>query len=76
MPLIAIMGLFGLSRMRFGVSAEELKAIVEAQNQPAPPPPSACRRARARDRPARATPARTVSAAPPPSSPMAAQRRG
>ena len=38
-PLIAMMGLFGLSRMRFGVSAEELKAIVEAQNQPAPPPP-------------------------------------
>ena len=36
-PLIAIMGLFGLSRMRFGVSADELKAIVEAQNQPAPP---------------------------------------
>ena len=38
-PLLAILGLFGLSRMRFGVSTEELKAIVEAQNQPAPPPP-------------------------------------
>ncbi len=32
-PLIAILGLFGLSRMRFGVSTEELKAIVEAQAQ-------------------------------------------
>jgi hypothetical protein len=31
-PLIAIMALFGLSRMRFGVSAEELKSIVEAQS--------------------------------------------
>ncbi|MDB5108014.1 MAG: modulated efflux pump with fused ATPase and integral rane subunit, partial [Candidatus Binatus sp.] len=28
------LGLFGLSRMRFGVSAEELKAIVEAQGRP------------------------------------------
>ncbi len=42
-PLIAILGLFGLSRMRFGVSADELKAIVEAQGAPslrmsAPPP--------------------------------------
>jgi hypothetical protein len=32
-PLIAIIALFGLSRMRFGVSAEELKAIVEAQGR-------------------------------------------
>jgi len=32
-PLIAIVGLFGLSRMRFGVSADELKAIVEAQGR-------------------------------------------
>jgi hypothetical protein len=71
-PLIAIMGLFGLSRMRFGLSAEELKAIVEAQNQPAPPPqPRAAARAPVTARPA--PPARTVSAAPPPSSsPMAA----
>ena len=38
-PLIAIVALLGLSRMRFGVSAEELKAIVEAQSRPAPPPP-------------------------------------
>jgi len=69
-PLIAIMGLFGLSRMRFGLSPEELKAIVEAQNQPAPPPPPrAAARAPVTARPA--PQARTVSAAPPPpSSPM------
>src|SRR5262249_50461693 len=35
-PLIAILALFGLSRVRFGVSREELKAIVDAQSQPAP----------------------------------------
>jgi hypothetical protein len=35
-PLIAIVGLFGLSRMRFGVSADELKAIVEAQGRAMP----------------------------------------
>jgi hypothetical protein len=35
-PLMAIVGLFGLSRMRFGVSADELKAIVEAQGRPIP----------------------------------------
>ena len=45
-PLIAIIGLFGLSRMRFGVSADELKAIVEAQGapslrMPSAPPPAA-----------------------------------
>src|SRR5712692_7990694 len=33
-PLIAILGLFGLSRARFGVSEEDLKAIVAAQGQP------------------------------------------
>ena len=44
-PLIAILGLFGLSRMRFGLPADELKAIVAAQGAPslrmpssAPPP--------------------------------------
>ena len=44
-PLIAILGLFGLSRMRFGIPADELKAIVAAQGAPslrmpssAPPP--------------------------------------
>ena len=35
-PLLAILGLFGLSQMRFGVSKEELKSIVEAQSQAAP----------------------------------------
>jgi hypothetical protein len=71
-PLIAILGLFGLSRLRFGISAEELKAIVEAQNQPAPPPPPRPA-ARAPVTTQAAAPARTVSAAPPPSSsPMAA----
>jgi hypothetical protein len=36
-PLIAILGLLGLSRIRFGVSDEELRAIVEAQGSaPAP----------------------------------------
>jgi hypothetical protein len=31
-PLMALLGLVALSRMRFGVPADELKAIVEAQN--------------------------------------------
>ncbi|HEX4209967.1 MAG TPA: FHA domain-containing protein [Candidatus Binataceae bacterium] len=36
-PLLALMGLFGLSRVRFGVPADELKSIVEAQSRtPAP----------------------------------------
>jgi len=54
-PLIAIIGLFGLSRMRFGVPADELKAIVEAQGAPslrmpsaAPPTARAVQRAPAR----------------------------
>jgi FHA domain/Integrin beta chain VWA domain len=48
-PLLAILGLFGLSRMRFGVSAEELKAILEAQAHPAPNAgPGAAARAAAR----------------------------
>ncbi|HZO80137.1 MAG TPA: FHA domain-containing protein [Candidatus Binataceae bacterium] len=62
-PLIAIAGLFGLSRMRFGVPAEELKAIVEAQSRAAPP--------RAPRAPVTAQPAqtaRTAAPAPPPSS--------
>jgi hypothetical protein len=52
-PLIAMLGLFGLSQMRFGVSAEELKAIVEAQGRPsmartaAPPQPRPMPRASA-----------------------------
>jgi Mg-chelatase subunit ChlD len=36
-PLLAILGLFGLSRIRFGVSTDELQAIVEAQSR-APQP--------------------------------------
>jgi Mg-chelatase subunit ChlD len=36
-PLLAILGLLGLSRMRFGVSRDELQAIVEAQSR-APQP--------------------------------------
>lgn len=35
-PLLAILGLVGLSRMRLGLSTEELKALVEAQSQPPP----------------------------------------
>jgi FHA domain/Integrin beta chain VWA domain len=34
-PLAALLMLFGLSRMRFGLPADELKAIVEAQAHPA-----------------------------------------
>jgi hypothetical protein len=36
-PLLAILGLLGLSRIRFGVSSDELHAIVEAQSR-APQP--------------------------------------
>jgi len=36
-PLLAILGLLGLSRIRFGVSSDELQAIVEAQSR-APQP--------------------------------------
>jgi len=36
-PLVAILALLGLSQLRFGVSREELKAIVEAQAAPPPP---------------------------------------
>src|SRR5580693_1011579 len=59
-PLIAILGLFGLSRMRFGMPADELKAIVEAQGAPslrmpgivAPDAPAARTAPRAPARPA------------------------
>ncbi|MGD0117931.1 MAG: FHA domain-containing protein [Candidatus Binatus sp.] len=66
-PLIAILGLFGLSRMRFGMPADELKAIVEAQGAPslrmsAPPSASA-------PRPVQRPPAR-----PPQPSPVTAPR--
>ncbi len=62
-PLLAILGLFGLSRMRFGMSTEELKAIIEAQSQPAPRAPAAARppaAAQTQPRP----PFRPMSAAP------------
>ncbi len=64
-PLIAIIGLFGLSRMRFGVSADELKAIVAAQGAPSLRMPSA---PPAAARPVQRAPAR------PPQSPMTAPR--
>ena len=64
-PLIAILGLFGLSRMRFGLPAEELKAIVEAQGAPSIRMPSA---APPQARTAQRAPAR------PPQSPITAPR--
>jgi FHA domain-containing protein/integrin beta-like protein len=66
-PLIAILGLFGLSRMRFGMPADELKAIVEAQGAPslrmpsAAPPPAA---RPAQRPPARPTPSQSPITAP------------
>jgi FHA domain/von Willebrand factor type A domain len=50
-PLLAIVGLFGLSRMRFGVSAEELKAIVDAQGQARSASPMPAQSTRAPSRP-------------------------
>ena len=58
-PLIAILALIGLSQLRFGVSQEELKAIVDAQ---AAPPPPAIPRPLARSAPVAPAP----RAAPPP----------
>src|ERR1700722_1209041 len=70
-PLIAILGLFGLSRMRFGMPADELKAIVEAQGAPSLRMPSSA---------AAAPPAaRTMQRAPaprPPQTPSPAPRGG
>ena len=68
-PLIAILGLFGLSRMRFGMPADELKAIVEAQGAPslrmpgmiAPDAPAARTAPRA---PARPSPSQSPATAP------------
>jgi FHA domain/von Willebrand factor type A domain len=68
-PLIAILGLFGLSRMRFGMPADELKAIVEAQGAPslrmpaavAPAAPAARTAKRA---PVRPTPSQSPTTAP------------
>ncbi|HEY6420062.1 MAG TPA: FHA domain-containing protein [Candidatus Binataceae bacterium] len=55
-PLIAMLALFGLAQMRFGVSTEELKAIVEAQARAPAPSFSIPTRAAPAQRPA---PART-----------------
>ena len=44
-PLIALLGLFALSRAKFGVSKEELNAIVQAQSQAPIPRPSIARAA-------------------------------
>jgi FHA domain-containing protein/integrin beta-like protein len=68
LPLAAILGLIALSRMRFGVSSDELKAIVEAQSKaPAPNLAAAAREVAGRAR-AAATPAPSAppSTAPPP----------
>ena len=72
-PLLALMGLFALSRMRFGVPAEELKSIVEAQGRaPAPNLMAGARdfvnqrnQRAAAPIPAQASPPRPVTAPPP-----------
>jgi FHA domain-containing protein/integrin beta-like protein len=54
-PLIAILGLIALSRTRFGVSTEQLKAILEAQaHAPQPNAPRAAARPQAAPQAARA----------------------
>ena len=68
-PLIAILGLFGLSRMRFGMPADELKAIVEAQGAPSLRMPSAAAPA-----PAAHTAQRAPVRPPPSQSPTTAPR--
>jgi hypothetical protein len=65
-PLIAILGLFGLSRMRFGLPADELKAIVEAQGAPSLRVPSAA--------PPAARPMPRAPGPRPPQSPITAPR--
>ncbi len=77
-PLMALLGLVALSRMRFGVPADELKAIVEAQN--AAPQPGfvagarqLAQRARGAGQGSSAPP--MEPAPPPPSSPMAGSVR-
>jgi hypothetical protein len=68
-PLVAILGLFGLSRMRFGLPADELKAIVAAQGAPSLRVPSA-------PAPAVRTAQRPPPPTRPPSSPVTAPPRG
>jgi hypothetical protein len=67
-PLIAILGLFGLSRMRFGLPADELKAIVEAQGAPSLRMPSSAAA------PAARTVVQRAPAARPPQSPITSPR--
>jgi FHA domain/von Willebrand factor type A domain len=71
-PLLALAGLLALSRMRFGVSQEELKSIVEAQARaPAPNLVSSARdfvNQRQQQR-AAPLPPRSQVTSPPPSSP-------
>jgi FHA domain/von Willebrand factor type A domain len=67
-PLIAILGLFGLSRMRFGLPADELKAIVEAQGAPSLRIPLAA------PAPAARTAQRAPARSSPPPSPITAPR--
>jgi len=72
LPLIAIMALLGLSRAKFGVSAEELKAILEARSQPASPmPPSPVATGRAAPPPPSARPSTPAARA---AAPGAVQR--
>jgi FHA domain/Integrin beta chain VWA domain len=69
-PLVAILALFGLSRMRFGLSTEELKAIMEAQTRPGAP--RAAPAQAARYTPAPAAPAPRPRAAAPGAGPAGA----
>jgi hypothetical protein len=71
-PIMALLGLFGLSRMRFGVSTEELNAIVAAQAQapmPRVPIPGV---GRAQPRPSAPPPPPSGAVRPP--APVATQR--
>ena len=71
-PLIAMLALLGLSRAKFGVSAEELKAILEARSQPASPiPPSPMATGRAAPPPPSARPSMPAARA---AAPGAVQR--
>lgn len=64
-PLLAIAGLIALSRMRFGVSSEELNAIVEAQSKaPSPNLADAARQLAGRARGAASTMSRVPASAP------------
>ncbi|MGO9264477.1 MAG: FHA domain-containing protein [Candidatus Binataceae bacterium] len=68
-PLLAIFALLGLSRVRFGVSADELRAIVEAQGKA--PPPNLAAAARQLAQRARNIGAAAAPASPPPPRVMA-----